>query len=211
MKDSDREQAVQLAREVSQFLRAPKAMRERNGAMRLAVSSSEAVEMYNTMAEALGQKPVKKFESHNAAVTRIAAVLGEFATHISYDAASDTEQEGNNMNNQSEAAEIEAEADAGEGEPQPRSGKKTRAAKPRQAKNGASREGNKRNKFAGHRLYSKCEANPRRAGSIGHGSHELILKNPGMTYEEFLEKGGVPAALQWDVEKDLVRIEKVDD
>jgi hypothetical protein len=82
---------------------------------------------------------------------------------------------------------------------------------PRAAKGESGPRGSRANaKYAGHRLYSKCQENPRRPDSIGFKSHEILLKNPGITYEEFLAKGGVPAALAWDIDKDFVRIEKVD-
>jgi len=59
-------------------------------------------------------------------------------------------------------------------------------------------------KFAGLKFYAVGDANPRRKGSIGFKSHALIRKNPGLTYEQYVEKGGVPASLRYDYDAGYV-------
>jgi hypothetical protein len=53
--------------------------------------------------------------------------------------------------------------------------------------------------FEGKTLYSTQDANPRRKDSIGYKSHRILLRHPeGILYEDFIKKGGEPAALRWD-------------
>jgi hypothetical protein len=52
--------------------------------------------------------------------------------------------------------------------------------------------------FAGVKLFAVGDANPRRKGSVGFKSHAIIRKNPGITYEAYVEKGGIPASLRFD-------------
>jgi len=59
-------------------------------------------------------------------------------------------------------------------------------------------------KFAGVKLFAVGDVNPRRKGSIGYKSHALIRKNPGITYEAYVEKGGVPASLRYDFDSAFV-------
>lgn len=47
----------------------------------------------------------------------------------------------------------------------------------------------------------KCiEGNPRREGSWGQKSLQIILNNPGLTLEEFLIRGGRTNDLRWDIQ-----------
>lgn len=57
------------------------------------------------------------------------------------------------------------------------------------------------------RLFSTCEENPRRGGSRGHASHEIVMANPGITYEEFREKGGRSNDAHWDIDRGWMRAE----
>lgn len=50
-------------------------------------------------------------------------------------------------------------------------------------------------------IHPKVTENPRRAGSHGFNSMKIVLKNPGLTYEEYIERGGRPQDLRWDIEK----------
>lgn len=61
-----------------------------------------------------------------------------------------------------------------------------------------------RSKMAGLKLYpagkSKKE-NPRKAGSHGWRSMKIIMDNPGITYEDFIKKGGRSNDLAYDIGK----------
>ena len=59
----------------------------------------------------------------------------------------------------------------------------------------------------GKSLTSMCDENPRREGTAGHHSHQIILDNPGITYEDFREKGGRPGDLRWDLSREFVKAE----
>jgi len=76
----------------------------------------------------------------------------------------------------------------------------------RKARNGTERLG-RPPQFAGMRLFPKNEDNPRREGSYGYKSYEIIRKNPGITYEDFLKKGGRSKDFSYDFSPDLVRAE----
>lgn len=73
--------------------------------------------------------------------------------------------------------------------------------------------------FRGMRLFPSAavkKANPRhptakqRSGkthaAFGFVSLELIRKSPGLRYEDFIEKGGRPNDLRWDVDRKRVEV-----
>jgi hypothetical protein len=62
--------------------------------------------------------------------------------------------------------------------------------------------------FTGKPLYSTVTENPRRKDSIGYKSHRIILKNPGISFEDFVRKGGDPASLRWDLEHGYITTNK---
>jgi hypothetical protein len=81
-----------------------------------------------------------------------------------------------------EAAEAEAEA-------------KAEAKAARKAAGEAPRRGN-----SGKHLYPLVGKNPRRPGSFGHFSMQIILDEPGISYEEYIKKGGRSNDLNWDID-----------
>lgn len=60
--------------------------------------------------------------------------------------------------------------------------------------------------FHGKFLFPLMATNPRREGVPGWVSFGLILKKPGITTKEFLEKGGRLEDLRWDVKKGHVEV-----
>jgi hypothetical protein len=61
--------------------------------------------------------------------------------------------------------------------------------------------------FAGKKIKCLVSENPRVAGSCGWHSMKVILENPEISYEEFVEKGGRRVDLAWDLK--LGRLELV--
>jgi len=61
-------------------------------------------------------------------------------------------------------------------------------------------------KFAGKQLFPLVAENPRRAGSFGYHSMSLILAVPGLYYSTYIEKGGRPQDLQWDIDRKFVEV-----
>jgi hypothetical protein len=59
-------------------------------------------------------------------------------------------------------------------------------------------------RFAGKTLTAIVEANPRRKNTSGHKSMSIIIANPGITFEDFVRKGGRSGDLNWDVEHEHV-------
>ena len=60
----------------------------------------------------------------------------------------------------------------------------------------------RKSEFTGKRLYRNMDVNPRRPGTLGHRSFDLIVD--GMTYEEYLMAGGRNNDLHWDIERKWV-------
>jgi hypothetical protein len=62
--------------------------------------------------------------------------------------------------------------------------------------------------FAGKPLFAKFKANPRKPGSHGHRSYSVVLRKPGITYEEYLAKGGRNTDLRWNIAHDFITTRK---
>jgi len=62
----------------------------------------------------------------------------------------------------------------------------------------------KKSQYAGKKIYKKVKDNPRREGTHGHRSWELI-KN-GMTYEEYISAGGRNNDFTWDLARDRIEV-----
>lgn len=101
--------------------------------------------------------------------------------------------------------------------PKPRPKVEEKAALPADEKKAISgkvsnseRNGSKREEYRAKRivlLYEGGKANPRRDGTIGHKSYSVMMKNPGMTVGQFIEKGGRLKDLNWDIAHNYVRLE----
>mgnify|MGYP003146781951 CR=1 FL=1 len=68
----------------------------------------------------------------------------------------------------------------------------------------------RKSKFDNKRILLKSEEthNPRRKGSHGFTSYQIILENPGLTYEKFIELGGRRQDLAWDVEMKRFKVQR---
>ena len=63
--------------------------------------------------------------------------------------------------------------------------------------------------FKNLKLYTELQENPRRKNSFGFNSMQIIIDNPGITYEDFISKhNGRRQDLAWDIEKGRVRVAK---
>ncbi len=58
----------------------------------------------------------------------------------------------------------------------------------------------KLSKFSGRKLFPVSSTNPRRPQSYGFTSLQIIIDNPGISYEEFTNLGGRRQDLQWDID-----------
>ena len=56
-------------------------------------------------------------------------------------------------------------------------------------------------KYAGMSLYSFTDSNHRRQGSFGYHSMQIIIENNGISYEDYISKGGRTRDLEWDLDK----------
>jgi hypothetical protein len=63
-------------------------------------------------------------------------------------------------------------------------------------------------KFANAKIYPMTDINPRREKTIGYHAFQIILDNPGITYEDYLSKGGRYNDLVCDFARTRCSIEK---
>ena len=64
-------------------------------------------------------------------------------------------------------------------------------------------------KYAGMSLYSFTDSNHRRQGSFGYHSMQIIIENNGISYEDYISKGGRTRDLEWDLDNSHVAVRKV--
>lgn len=62
--------------------------------------------------------------------------------------------------------------------------------------------------FKGKKLTTDLIVNPRRRESHGFNSLDIVIKNKGLTYEDFITKGGRRQDLAWDLEKGRIRFKR---
>ena len=62
------------------------------------------------------------------------------------------------------------------------------------------------NIFKGKTLFATIFHNPRRAKAYGFKAFQIILDNPGITYEEFIAQGGRYQDLKWDFERSRIEL-----
>lgn len=86
--------------------------------------------------------------------------------------------------------------------------KAAKAAKPKVEKKADSAKRGRKSEFAGVKIFPAdgLKENPRREGGFGYKAMEFIMKNPGVSYEDFLAAGGRRQDLAWDLSKGNVTI-----
>ena len=88
-------------------------------------------------------------------------------------------------------------------------GKKATATKAAKGggKRGAPRGPRASDEFAGKKItLTDKSKNPRREGTHGHRSMEIVLKHPGITYEDYTAKGGRRVDLKGSLELGEVKV-----
>jgi hypothetical protein len=53
--------------------------------------------------------------------------------------------------------------------------------------------------LAGKALFPKVKGNPRRKDSFGYHSFEIVRRTPGITYDDFIAKGGRNSDVRYDL------------
>jgi hypothetical protein len=206
-------------------------------------SSKSVVNLYNGMAELLGQSPVKKFETRDIANKRLAAIADQLAKQIGYDPvnapvepepatstqsdedATDEATDGAaprvsgslaakvksataaKANKAAAAQEAKAAAKAEKAAAREARAAASAATKEARAARTADKSGTRSSPFDGKTLHPVREKNPRREGTFGWHSYEIIRKKPGITYEDYRKAGGRPNDLAWDIDHQYVRTE----
>lgn len=84
---------------------------------------------------------------------------------------------------------------------------KTGGRKGRGSKKSAATSAGRTSQFAGMRIVRLQKENPRREGSEGYNSWNVIKK--GMTYEEFIKAGGSAGSLRKEVANGRIKMKKV--
>jgi hypothetical protein len=131
------------------------------------------------------EKPIKKFADRETAEKRMKGVLEVLAKPGEAPASTETTTEDTDMATKT-------------------TGRK-RAAKKTTTTATGERAG-RTSAFAGKVIRKVADANPRREGTNGYNSWELI-KN-GMTYEKYIAAGGRRQDLAWDLARGYVKLEK---
>lgn len=145
----------------------------------------QLVELHNELALGLEKEERKSFKNKAEAVTKVNALLDLYYKQMKQ--------------------EQKAEADASGAKP--KTGKGSRG--PRKAPEDRAKPGiitGQKLNFKGKTLHSLVEGNPRRDGTIGQASFQIILNNPGITYENYLKEGGRGIDLKWDYNKGHVEV-----
>lgn len=57
-----------------------------------------------------------------------------------------------------------------------------------------------KNKYANMHFEAVHKINPRRENTFGHHSYQIVADNKGISYEDFISKGGRSNDLKWDIE-----------
>lgn len=95
----------------------------------------------------------------------------------------------------------------------PKTAAKKQPAKKAQAKKATSKPAKKAesngqrgrtSQYAGKKIFKVSKENPRREGTHGHKSFSVI--KDGMTYEQYIQKGGRQIDLDWDVKKGNIKV-----
>lgn len=60
--------------------------------------------------------------------------------------------------------------------------------------------------FSGKAIHLLVKDNPRKAGTHGHRSFEIVQKQPGITYEAYIAAGGRNNDLRWDIEHKFAEV-----
>jgi hypothetical protein len=140
--------------------------------------ASELVAAYNDMAVQIDVREVKKFSDKETAIKRV--------REMRIICINRNEEEEHKMTESAKAATKVKVA------------KEPKAPKAPKAESTGVR--GRKSEFSGLQLYASKETNTRKVGSFGHASMEIIFANPGISYEEFISKGGRGNDLKWDVE-----------
>lgn len=66
----------------------------------------------------------------------------------------------------------------------------------------------KKGKYANAKIYPMTDVNPRKEKTIAYHAFQIILDNPGITYEDYISKGGHYNDLAYDHARNRCSIEK---
>lgn len=173
------------------------------------VGSKELIALYN---KAVPSSPIKKFVNRATGVVRVYPLLESMARGTQVEESTDKSPW-----NLGEDSPADAAPDAG---PDPKEdnvatatgGKKKGAkgaGKKKATKSAAAASNGKRGRtasLAGAKLFRVGDENPCRGGGLRAASWDLI--RDGMKYETYIEKGGRPQELAFNVRQGRVRVER---
>lgn len=151
------------------------------------VTAHEIVALYNRL---VPDAPVQKFQDKATAAKRMIALAEAKAQLVAAAPATpagDVQKENDEMAKSAARSQKQA----------------VKVSKPK--KEGATGRG-RTSEFAGKRITATVEENPRREGTFGHASMALVLKKPGIAYEDYIAAGGRRQDLAWDLEHKWVKI-----
>jgi hypothetical protein len=133
-------------------------------------SMEELTDWYN---EYSGSTQIKKFSNRAVAermVSKTKQAMDQFARTASDSTKQQTKKENDDM-----------------------SKKATKTASKKTTSNGTTS-----GSLSGMTLHPKTKENPRREGTNGFKSFAIVLKNPGISYNDYIDKGGRNVDARWD-------------
>lgn len=157
------------------------------------VTMGQMVELYNALTP---ESPIKNFRDRPTAIRRMIALAQAKAKIIE------------SSEPQNESTMERKLSDTKENKPK----KEKKPKKPKKEK-AIAKEGGKKGRasfFEGKtvKVSSETTENPRREGSHGYRSMQILLDNrDGISYEEFISKGGRRQDLAWDVAHGYAHVE----
>lgn len=157
---------------------------------------------YNLIAAEFGLPEVKKFSDRSTGLKCLTAMRQRKLAKASSPSTPETQlnSETTNPSAETEAPAVETEAPAVEVEA---TSAEAPAVEVQPASSEVSTKRGRGKSLSGLILWAtdKCTAgNPRREGSWGQKSLQIIINNPGLTLEEFLIRGGRTNDLRWDIQ-----------
>lgn len=146
------------------------------------MSNAEMVAEYNRIAKTIGSQSVLRFPDSKTGIRRLKKIAAAAAEHATTKAT-------------------KAVAKAKDGTP--------KGAKLPEKREPKTTKGGRASSMAGKTLFAYSKENPRREGSHGWKSYNILAaKLDGVLYEDYIAAGGRGNDLRWDIDKGWVTLSK---
>lgn len=165
-----------------------------------AIPTSKLVEIYNHLARKVDQREVERFAKREDAVRRTWGMI------------LNAQQLGKEIDAPTTKVEAPKAKKAAKPEAKEEAKPKAKAEVKKEANAKAAKEPKTDRRspkdLEGKKLYftGKDGVNPRRDGTWGFKSLQIIISNPGIKFEDWVKKGGRTVDLYWDMKYDRIEV-----